>query len=75
MVTTEFVRVKNKKTGSEYTVASTAVQGDIEIVDKPAVHPRTGKILPPKHRPIRRATPPEPEPTPDSGKPETTNKE
>lgn len=45
-----FVRVKNKQTGSEYTVADTVTLGDdVEQVDSRATT-RDGKPLPPTHK-------------------------
>lgn len=46
----KFVRVKNRITGSEYTVADTVALGeDVEPVDSPATN-RDGKPLPPSHK-------------------------
>ena len=47
----EFIRVKNKHTGSEFTLPSAVALGDdLQVIKKDAVHPRTGKPLPPTHK-------------------------
>lgn len=46
----KFVRVKNKMTGSEYTVAADLPLGeDVVVLNKPATN-RDGKPLPEKHK-------------------------
>ena len=42
-----FVRVKDKNSKHEYTVATVAVRAHHELIDKPAVDP-VGRPLPPK---------------------------
>ena len=45
-----FVRIKHKTTGTEYTVsADIAIGSDAEVIDKPAVDD-AGKPLPPKYK-------------------------
>lgn len=52
----EFVRVKNKHTGSEFTLpASVALGDDVVQIDKPATN-REGKPLPAKHKTNLKAT-------------------
>lgn len=47
----EFIRVKNRNTGAEFTIAGSAiVGGDVEVLDKPAVDEHSGKPLPPKYK-------------------------
>lgn len=46
----KFIRVKNKRTGSEFTISDAVALGDdVTKVDKPATN-REGKPLPAKHK-------------------------
>jgi hypothetical protein len=71
----KFIRVKNKKTGSEYTIANSVALGDdVQEIAKPATN-RDGKPLPAKHKTnLAASTRGGNEPTPKAETQATTSK-